>query len=179
MCVHSNEAILDATASCLMQGVIDWPKLLPAICARGTWVFRVPIGDSGVSSSYVQPHYPLRMAADACMATGSTSGTHLAKILVYTLQRYDAAIDNVDIRTSPAVGDGEAGKVEAEQGSAERQRASESIQRFCLLLEHYFHANTAGRCAYACSLTIMSTLRPKNQTCELTHPPVCRALSTY
>jgi hypothetical protein len=135
----------------MLQGMLDWPRLLPAICGHGVWFFKVPIGDSGVATHYTQPQYPLQLAANHCMSPGSTAGTHLAKILVYAL-RADAA-DEAGASSELAAGEEAGGNGNgngnghAHGGGEERTEALTAVQairRFCLLLEHYFHANTGG-----------------------------------
>jgi hypothetical protein len=109
-----------------VQVVIEWPRLLHQICPRAVWFFDVPIGDSGIRTSYTLPHFPVQLAAERCMSHNSSCGAHLAKLLVYTLR-----------------GEGGA-QAEAAGGMTTPQQA---IETFCSLLEHYFHPNTAGRCA--------------------------------
>ena len=124
-----------------MQAVLDWRSLLPDICARGVWLFDVPVGDTGARASHSTPHAPYSFVAGSCMRSGSTSATHLAKILVYTLGVSAGALGSQSA----------SGENGADKGAGlRRQSAERGIETFCLLFEHYFHATSSGECALAC-----------------------------
>lgn len=105
-----------------------WSELLKPICARSVTFFDVPIGDTGVRRTHRLPKFPMASIAELCMANGSSSVGHLAKLLVYTLRAGDSAAASI------------------EGGAQGTTTASQCIATFASLLEHYFHANTAGRC---------------------------------
>ena len=137
-----------------LQGVIAWPRLLQSICARATWFFNVPVGDSGARAAYLRPHFPLKLAAGSCISSASSAGSHLAKLLVYALRADDLtagdAAANAQSEEAQDTGYEGNGK-DIEDGSnrtCEPMTAMQGIKTFCLLLEHYFHANANGRCVW-------------------------------
>ena len=137
-----------------LQGVIAWPRLLQSICARATWFFNVPVGDSGARAAYLRPHFPLKLAAGSCISSASSAGSHLAKLLVYALRADDLtagdAAANAQSEEAQDTGyEGNGKDTERSSNSSSKpMTAMQGIKTFCLLLEHYFHANANGRCVW-------------------------------
>jgi hypothetical protein len=114
----------DSDTRVVVQGVIDWHPLLRDALARATWIFNMPIGNSGAPPRSTQtPQSPYLHVAAAAIRSGSSAPCHLAKLLVYTLRADVAA------RAAPG-------------GLAPLQ----ALDQITALLEHFYHASNHGRC---------------------------------
>lgn len=106
-----------------MQGVIDWPSILPFICSNSIWQFHVPVGNaSPPQPRRIAPRFPLDIVAAAAVKRGSSVHAHLAKILMHTLT---AEADSAEQRD---------GRLTALQG----------LKHLATLFEHFFHASNTG-----------------------------------
>lgn len=106
-----------------MQGVIDWPAILPFICSNAIWQFHVPVGNaSAPHPRRIAPRFPLDIVATTAIKRGSSVHAHLAKVLIHTLTT------DADTEEHPQ------GRLTALQGLAQ----------LATLFEHFFHASNTG-----------------------------------
>lgn len=127
---RTNAAELHAVSevwACVLQGLIDWPTILPHVCSRAGWLFNVHVGNAAAPHlNNIPPRHPIDQVAFIAVSRGTSAISHLAKILMCTL------------RSSPQLSQ-----------PPRTLNALEGVQQIVTLFEHFFHASNVGPYVHA------------------------------